>query len=205
MSAIASLVIRASGRSVSNRGWLYFNGASEEYRTFRTKCRLFQKTYHKATPPKALVKMFREWNLAEEVACCIKGAEDMPTAWTMLDAVYGSPLALTMDQTPEAGWMPELQEEESGVESEAGMSEEEPAPPQARGAAVFRIVDAEVARPAAKATNGPQEKHIFIYMSHGIRRLRCLWTRGEEPEHTVVSQEAAQRYGLKAESRRQGT
>ena len=60
MSAIASLVIKASGRSVSNGGWLYFNGASEDYRTFRTKCRLFQETYHKATPPMALVKMFRE-------------------------------------------------------------------------------------------------------------------------------------------------
>jgi hypothetical protein len=52
------------------------------------------------TPPKALVKMFREWNLAEEVACRIKGAEDMLAAWKMLDAIYGSPLALTMDQTP---------------------------------------------------------------------------------------------------------
>jgi hypothetical protein len=60
MSAIASLVIRASGRSVSKGGWLYFNRASEDYRTFRTKCRLFQETYHKATPPMALVKMFRE-------------------------------------------------------------------------------------------------------------------------------------------------
>jgi hypothetical protein len=60
MSAIASLVIRASGRSVSNGGWLYFDGASEEYRPFKAKCRLFQETHHKATPPKALVKMFRE-------------------------------------------------------------------------------------------------------------------------------------------------
>jgi hypothetical protein len=35
--------------------------------------------------------------------------------------------------------------------------------------------------------------------------LRRLWTRGEEPEHTVVSHEAAQRYSLRAESRRQAT
>jgi hypothetical protein len=101
--------------------------------------------------------MFREWNLAEEVACRIKGAEDMPAAWKVLDAIYGNPLALTMDQAPELGRMPELQEEESGEESEAGMSKEEPAPLQARGAAAFRIVDAEVTRPAAKATNGPQK------------------------------------------------
>ncbi len=58
----------------------------------------------------------------------------MPAAWRTLDTVYGSPLALTMDQVPGAGWMPELQEEESGVESEAGAtSEEEPAPLQGVG------------------------------------------------------------------------
>ncbi len=49
MSTIASLVIKASGRSVSNGGWLYFNGESEDYCTFRAKCRLFQETHHKAT------------------------------------------------------------------------------------------------------------------------------------------------------------
>jgi hypothetical protein len=206
MSNIASLVIRASGRSVSNGGWLYFNGTSKEYRPFKTKCRLFQETYHKTTPPKVLVNMFREWSLAGEVARRIEGAEDMPAAWKMLDAVYGSPLALTMDQAPGAGRMPELQEEESGVEPEAGAtSEEEPAPLQARGAAAFRIVDIEAARPAAEATIGPQGKHVFINTPHGIRCLRRLWVRGEEPEHTVVSQEAAQRYSLRAESRQQAT
>jgi hypothetical protein len=206
MSAIASLVIKASGRSVSDRGWLYFNRASKDYRTFRTNCRLFQETYHKATPPMALVKMFRGWNLAEDVAWRIKGVEDMPAAWRALDAIYGTPLALTMDQTPEAGWMPEPQEEESGVGSEAGpTSEEEPAPLQARGAAAFRIVDIEAARPAVEAAISPQGKHVFINTPHGIRCLRRLWVRGEEPEHTVVSQEVAHRYSMRAESRRQVT
>ncbi len=99
---------------MSNRGWLYFNGASKEYHPFKAKCQLFQETHHKATPPKALVKMFREWDLAEKVACRIKGSEDMPAAWKMLDMIYGSPLALSMGQTPGAGRMPELQEEDSG-------------------------------------------------------------------------------------------
>jgi hypothetical protein len=115
MSAITSLVIKSSGWSVSNRGWLYFNRASEDYRTFRAKCRLFQETYHKATPPMALVKMFRELNLAKDVACRLKGVEDMLAAWRTLDAINGGLLVLVMDQTPEAGWMPELQEEESRV------------------------------------------------------------------------------------------
>ncbi len=170
MSAIASLVIKASGRSVSNRGWLYFNGASGEYRPFKTKCRLFQETYHKVTHPKPLVNMFREWNLAEEVACHIKGAEDMPTAWRMLDAIYDDTPAWTMDQTPEAGRASKLQEEGSEEESEAeATSEEQPALLQAREATAFRIVDADVARPAAEAANGPQEKHVFICTLHGIR------------------------------------
>jgi hypothetical protein len=130
----------------------------------------------------------------------------MPAAWRTLVAIYGSPLALTMDQTPEAGWTPELQEEESGVESEAGAnSDEEPAPLQASEAAAFRIVDVEDARPAAETTSEPQERHVFICTPHGIRCLRSLWTRGKEPEHTVVSQEAAQRYSMRAESRRQAT
>jgi hypothetical protein len=49
----------------------------------------------------ALVKMFREWNLAEDVACRIEGVEDMPGAWRTLDSIYGT------DHTPEAGWRPE--------------------------------------------------------------------------------------------------
>ncbi len=206
MSAIASLVIKASGRSVSNGGWLYFNGASKDYRTFRTKCRLFQETYHKATPPMALVKMFREWNLGEDVACRIEGVEDMPAAWRTLDSIYGAPITLTTDQMPEAGWMPEPQEVESGMGLEAGpTSEEEPAPLQARGAAAFRIVDIEAARPAVEAAISPQGKHVFINTPHGIRSLRRLWVRGEEPEHTVVSKEVAQTYGMRADSRLQTT
>jgi hypothetical protein len=41
MSAIASLNVKASGRSVSNGGWLYFSGACEDYHSFRTKCWFF--------------------------------------------------------------------------------------------------------------------------------------------------------------------
>jgi hypothetical protein len=104
---------------VSNGGWLYFSGAYEDYRSFRTKCRFFQETYHKVTPQKSLVDMFREWNLAEEVACHIKGAEDMSTAWRMLDAVYNDTPAQTNDPMPEAGRMLEPQEIESEEGSEA--------------------------------------------------------------------------------------
>jgi hypothetical protein len=63
MSAIANLVVKATGRSVNNGGWLYFSGVREDYRPFRARCQLFQETYHSVTPPKVLVGMFREWNV----------------------------------------------------------------------------------------------------------------------------------------------
>jgi hypothetical protein len=206
MSSIASLVIKASGRLVSNGGWLYFNGESEDYCTFRSKCRLFQETYHKATPPLALVKMFREWNLAEDVAGRIEVVENMPAAWRKLDSIYGAPFAPTTDPTPGAGWIPEPQEGESGVGSDAEpTSEEEPAPLRTREATAYRIMDVEMARPAIEAATSPQGEHVFINTPHRIRSLRRLWLRGEEPEHTVVSKEVAQTYSMKADSRRQAT
>jgi hypothetical protein len=191
---------------VSNGGWLYFNGESEDYCTFRAKCRLFQETYHKATPPLALVKMFREWNLAEDVVGRIEGVENMPAAWRKLDSIYGAPLAPTTDPTPGAGWIPEPQEGESGVRSDAKpTSEEEPEPLRTRGATAYRIMDVGKVRPAIEAATSPQGKHVFINTPHGIRSLRRLWLRGEEPEHTVVSKEVAQTYSMKADSRRQAT
>ncbi len=191
---------------MSNGGWLYFSGESEDYCTFRAKCRLFQETYHKTTPPMALVKMFREWNLAEDEACRIEGVEDMPAAWRKLDSIYGAPPALTTDQTPGAGRMPEPQEGESGVGSETEpTSEEEPAPPQARGTTAYRIVDVGTVRPAVEAATSPQGRHVFINTPHGIKSLRRLWMRGEEPEHTVVSKEVAQRYSMRVDGRRQAT
>jgi hypothetical protein len=66
-------------------------------------------------------------------------------------------------------------------------------------------VDVEAARPVVEAAISPQGKHVFINTPHRIRCLRSLWTRRKEPEHTVVSQEAAQRYSMRAESRRQAT
>ncbi len=107
MSAIANLVVKATGRSVSNGGWLYFSGAREDYHPFRARCQLFQETYHGTTPPKVLVGMFREWNLSEESARHIKGAEDMKAAWGMLDAVYdGAPAqGLGVAGAPELQWM----------------------------------------------------------------------------------------------------
>jgi hypothetical protein len=56
-----------------------------------------------------------------------------------------------------------------------------------------------------EAAVGPQEKHVFINTPHGIRSLRCLWVPGKEPEHTVVSREAAQSYSMRANGRQPAT
>jgi hypothetical protein len=147
MSAIAILVVRASGRSVSNGGWLYFSRAQEDYRSFRAKCQFFQETYHRATPQKSLVDMFREWNLAEEVAWYVKGAGDMSAAWRMLDAVYDDMPVQTNGQMPGAGRMLEPQEVESEEGSEAETaSERQLAPPQAGRETAFRIVPKSTSR-----------------------------------------------------------
>jgi hypothetical protein len=206
MSAIANLVVKASGRSINNWGWLYFSGAQEDYRSFRAKCQLFQETYHRMTPQKLLVDMFREWNLSEEVARHIKGAEDMQAAWRMLDAVYdGAPIQMK-NQESEVGRAPELQGVEPAERMEAGATGgKRPAPPKAGGEAVSKTMIANVAKLGAGTAVGPQEKHVFIYTLHGIRRLKCLWANGRELEHTVVSHEAAKRYSLRVDSRKLAT
>ncbi len=129
ISAIANLVVKASGRSVNNGGWLYFSKAREDYRSFRAKCQLFQETYHKTSPRKSLVGMFREWNLSEEAARHIKGAEDIQAAWRMLDAVYdGAPVqgkdpGLGAARAPEPPWMGRAEGSEEGAASTAGRQE----------------------------------------------------------------------------------
>ncbi|MFN9938100.1 MAG: hypothetical protein ACK56I_01380, partial [bacterium] len=100
--------------------------------------------------------------------------------------------------------MPEPQEEESGVGSDAEpTSEEEPEPLRAMGATVYRIVDVGAARPTAEAATSSRGKHVFINTPNGIRSLKRLWLRGTESEHTVVSKEVAQTYSMRADGRRQ--
>ena len=48
MNAIANQVIRASGKSVKNGGWPYFDGTFKEYPSFRRKFRTYQANYHQA-------------------------------------------------------------------------------------------------------------------------------------------------------------
>ncbi len=53
MNAIANQVIRNSGRTTRNAGWLYFDGTYRDYSAF-------QANYHYCTPSRELEQQFRE-------------------------------------------------------------------------------------------------------------------------------------------------
>jgi hypothetical protein len=112
MNAIANQVIRASGKSVRNGGWPYFNGTLKEYPSFKRKFRTYQANYHQATPQRELVQMFRENCLPDKIAVRVKKAEDMLTAWRIMDAVYDNPLAFIKDLMQEIRTVPGFKEEE---------------------------------------------------------------------------------------------
>jgi hypothetical protein len=124
--------------------------------------------------------MFREWNLSEEAARHIKGAEDMRAAWGMLDAVYDGAPAQRLGATR----APELLRVERAEREALG------------------TLGANAAELGVGTGIGLRGGHIFINTPHGIRRLKCLWASGEDQEHTVVSFEAARRYSLRIGSRK---
>jgi hypothetical protein len=112
MNAIANQVIRASGKSVKNGGWPYFDGTFKEYPSFKRKFTTYQANYHQATPQRELAQMFRENCLPDKIAIRIKKAEDMLTAWRILDAIYDNPLAFIKDLMQEIRAVPEFREED---------------------------------------------------------------------------------------------
>jgi hypothetical protein len=56
--------------------------------------------------------MFRENCLPDKIAVRIKKAEDMLTAWWILDAIYDNPLAFIKDLMQEIRAVPEFREED---------------------------------------------------------------------------------------------
>jgi hypothetical protein len=47
-----------------------------------------QANYHQATPQRELAQMFKENCLPDKIAIRVNKAEDMLTAWRILDAIY---------------------------------------------------------------------------------------------------------------------
>jgi hypothetical protein len=89
MNAIAYQVIRNSGRSTQNVGWLYFDGTFRDYPAFKRKFAFFRANYHRGTPTRELFQQFRELCLPEKIAAKLKTAETMETSWVRLDAWFG--------------------------------------------------------------------------------------------------------------------
>ena len=73
MNAIANQVIRNSGRSGRNAGWLYFDGTFRDYPAFKRKFESFQMTYHRGTPTRELFQQFHEMCLPEKLSARTAG------------------------------------------------------------------------------------------------------------------------------------
>jgi hypothetical protein len=56
--------------------------------------------------------MFRENCLPDKIAVRVKKAEDMLTAWRIMDAIYNNPLAFIKDLMQQIRAVPEFREEE---------------------------------------------------------------------------------------------
>jgi hypothetical protein len=109
MNAIANQVMRASGK---NSGWPYFDSTFKEYPSFKRKVRMYQANKHQATPQRELVQMFRENCLPDKIEVRVKKAEDMLTAWRIMDAIYDNLLAFIKDLMQQIRAVPEFREEE---------------------------------------------------------------------------------------------
>jgi hypothetical protein len=76
------------GQTGKNSGYPYFDGALKEYPKFRRRWHTFQDLYHKATPQRELVNLFRENCLEKKVADRLRCEETMAGCWRVLDPFY---------------------------------------------------------------------------------------------------------------------
>jgi hypothetical protein len=70
-TAMTNQVVRISGGLGRNQGWPYFDRTLKKYPAFKRKFRMYQNNYHRLTPQRELVQMFREMCLPERVAARI--------------------------------------------------------------------------------------------------------------------------------------
>jgi hypothetical protein len=73
------------GQTGKNSGYPYFDGTLKEYPKFRRRWHTFQGLYHKATPQRELVNLFRENCLEKKVADRLRCEETMAGCWRVLD------------------------------------------------------------------------------------------------------------------------
>jgi hypothetical protein len=85
------------GQTGKNSGYPYFDGTLKEYPKFRRRWHTFQDLYHKATPQRELVNLFRENCLEKKVADRLRCEETMAGCWRVLDPFYNRPTQFTQD------------------------------------------------------------------------------------------------------------
>jgi hypothetical protein len=85
------------GQTGKNSGYPYFDGTLKEYPKFRRRWHTFQDLYHKATPQRELVNLFRENCLEKKVADRLRCEETMAGCWRVLDPFYSRPTQFAQD------------------------------------------------------------------------------------------------------------
>ncbi len=85
------------GQTGKNSGYPYFDGTLKEYPKFPRRWHTFQDLYHKATPQRELVNLFRENCLESKVADRLRCEETMAGCWRVLDPFYSKPTQYAQD------------------------------------------------------------------------------------------------------------
>jgi hypothetical protein len=85
------------GQTGKNSGYPYFEGKLKENPKFRRRWHTFQDLYHKATPQRELVNLFRENCLEKKVADRLRCEETMAGCWRVLDPFYSRPTQFAQD------------------------------------------------------------------------------------------------------------
>ncbi len=85
------------GQTGKNSGYPYLDGTLKEYPKFRRRWHTFQDLYHKATPQRELVNLFRENCLEKKVADRLRCEETMAGCWRVLDHFYSRPTQYAQD------------------------------------------------------------------------------------------------------------
>jgi hypothetical protein len=85
------------GQTGKNSVYPYFDGTLKEYPKFRRRRHTFQDLYHKATPQRELVNLFRENCLEKTEADRLGCEETMAGCWRVLDPFYSRPTQYAQD------------------------------------------------------------------------------------------------------------
>jgi hypothetical protein len=97
LRSMRAKLMTLQGQTGKNSGYPYFDGTLKEYPKIRRRWHTFQDLYHKATPQRELVNLFRENCLEKKVADQLRCEETMAGCWRVLDPFYSRPTQYAQD------------------------------------------------------------------------------------------------------------